>query len=351
MHKREVSMSMPPQGLPSGELLDQLARAVTDNDDLESLVRPLLELLQAVTGLESTYLTTIDLDGRFQHIQFAYNTHGLTIPEGLSVPWGDTLCKRALDEGRAYTDNVAECWGDSDAARQLGLVTYLSVPVRVGDSELYGTLCGASASRVAVSAEAERLLGLFATLISRQIERDRLLQKLRQENTLFSSYALTDPLTGIPNRRALNHELPRSLANAARYGEALYIAFIDLDGFKAINDHYGHDAGDRFLISITSALIKGLRTGDYLARIGGDEFVFVGLGSRTDTAEKDENVLRQRLESLTTGRFDIGYQSIEYPGASVGLIRAGEGDQEIEGLLKRADAAMYAVKRNRRANR
>ncbi|AMD00612.1 MULTISPECIES: sensor domain-containing diguanylate cyclase [Halomonas] len=344
-------MSMPPQGLPSGELLDQLARAVTDNDDLESLVRPLLELLQAVTELESTYLTTIDPDERFQHIQFAYNPHGLTIPEGLSVPWSDTLCKRALDEGRAYTDTVAECWADSGAARQLGLVTYLSAPVRVGDSELYGTLCGASASRVAVTAEAERLLGLFANLIARQIERDRLLQKLRQENSLFSSYALTDPLTGIPNRRALYHELSRSLANAARYGEALYIAFIDLDGFKAINDQYGHDAGDRFLISMTSVLTKGLRTGDYLARTGGDEFVFFGLGSRADTADKDEDVLHHRLESLTTGRFDIGYQSIEYPGASVGLIRAGNGERDIDGLLKRADAAMYVVKRARRSRR
>ncbi|EWG97919.1 hypothetical protein [Halomonas sp. BC04] len=76
---------------------------------------------------------------------------------------------------------------------------------------------------------------------------------------------------------------------------------------------------------------------------------FFGLGSRADTAEKDESVLRQRLVSLTTGRFDIGYQSIEYPGASVGLIRAGSGDRNIDGLLKRADAAMYAVKRNRRS--
>ncbi|RCV91839.1 sensor domain-containing diguanylate cyclase [Billgrantia montanilacus] len=336
------------QSLPSGELLDQLARAVTDNDDLESLVRPLLELLQAVTGLESTYLTTIDPDERFQRILFACNSHELTIPEGLAVPWNDTLCKRALDEGRAYTDDVAGCWGDSDAAKELGLVTYLSVPVRVGDSELYGTLCGASASRVAVSAEAERLLGLFATLIARQIERDRLLQKLRQENTLFSSYAMTDPLTGIPNRRALNNDLPRSLANASRYGEALYVAFIDLDGFKAINDRYGHDAGDRFLISVTSALVKGLRTGDYLARIGGDEFVFFGLGSGTGSTDNDENALRERLERLTTGRFDIGCQSIEYQGASVGLIRAGDGDEDTDMLLKRADGAMYAVKMNRR---
>lgn len=340
-------MPIAQQSLPSDKLLAQLARAVTDNDDLESLVRPLLELLQAVTDLESTYLTTIDPDARFQHILFAHNSHELTIPEGLAVPWGDTLCKRALNEGRAYTDNVAECWGDSDAARELGLVTYLSVPVRVGDSELYGTLCGASAFRVTVSNEAKRLLDLFATLIARQIERDRLLQKLRQENTLFSSYAMTDPLTGIPNRRALNNELPRSLANASRYGEALYIAFIDLDGFKAINDSYGHDAGDRFLISITSALAQGLRTGDYLARVGGDEFVFFGLGSRTDATE-DESALRKRLERLTIGHFDIGFQSIAYQGASVGLIRAGEDEQDCEELLKRADAAMYAVKMNKR---
>src|SRR4249919_3225449 len=106
------------------ELMVQLAEWVPAARTLEELARPLLEMLQAVTWLESTYLTTIDEVGGVQHVLFANNSSQMQIPEGLSVPWGDTLCKRALDEGRAYTDDVAECWRDSGAARELGIQTY-----------------------------------------------------------------------------------------------------------------------------------------------------------------------------------------------------------------------------------
>lgn len=335
--------------LTSGELLDRLARTVTETDDVESLVRPLLELLQAITGLESTYLAAIDPDEQFQHVLYSRNAGEMQIPEGLSVRWGDTLCKRALDEAQTYTDNVADRWGDSDAARELGITTYLSVPVRIGDDELYGTLCGASADRVAVPDEARHLLSLFATLIARQIERDRLLARLRMENLAFSQYAMTDPLTAIPNRRALMEELERTLANSARSGQRVHIGFIDLDGFKAINDHYGHDAGDRFLISLTAALTNGLRGGDFLARIGGDEFVFVGQAGN-QSIEESEEALRQRLTRLGTGSFDIGGRTVNYGGPSVGVVTAGADEQDPEALLKRADKAMYAVKKARRAD-
>ena len=97
----------------------RLSDSLVGAHSLEELVRPLLELLEAVTGLESTYMTAIDEVAGLQHILYARNTRRLQIPEGLSVPWDDTLCKRALDEGRMYTDDVADCWGDSDAARAL----------------------------------------------------------------------------------------------------------------------------------------------------------------------------------------------------------------------------------------
>ena len=71
-------------------------------------------MLEEVTGLESTYLTTIDLEAGTQSILYARNSKTLLIPENLTVPWQDTLCKRALDEGKPYTDDVSACWSDSD---------------------------------------------------------------------------------------------------------------------------------------------------------------------------------------------------------------------------------------------
>lgn len=328
--------------------LDKLVAAVSDSDDLESLVRPLLGLLESVTGMESTYLTTIDLQQNVQHILFARNTQALTIPEGLKVPWGDTLCKRAIDESRPYVDDVAGCWGDSEAARALGITTYLSEPVHVAAGELYGTLCAASGARIQITDDTRRLLQMFSQLIARQLERDRLLARLQDENRMFSQYALSDPLTGIPNRRALIDELGRALANAGRADTAVHVAFVDLDGFKSINDQYGHDAGDRFLIGIAKALMGGMRDGDFVARYGGDEFVVFGAASSA-SHDASRVAIRERLERLTTGQFMIGATTLDYTGASVGVVSSDPHELDCEAVLARADEAMYAIKKARRA--
>ncbi|MDL0433035.1 sensor domain-containing diguanylate cyclase [Marinobacter sp. TBZ242] len=329
------------------EVLNKLAVAVSEDDDLESLVKSLLELLEAVTGLESTYLTHIDAASGVQRVVFARNSSNLSIPEGLTVPWGDTLCKRALDEGQLFTDDVKSRWGDSEAARDLGLTTYISEPVHVGDNELYGTLCGASTRKVPVSDEARRLLSMFSKLIARQLERDQLLATLRREHITLREYALTDPLTGIPNRRAMEAELKRSLANADRAGNVIHLAFIDLDGFKSINDDYGHDAGDRFLIEMAKKISAGLRDGDFIARIGGDEFVVFGSAFSSDH-ESGRKAIRERIEDLSKGAFHLGTAHIDYQGASVGVVTSEPRMVIPEELLALADEAMYSVKKARR---
>lgn len=326
------------------QLLNRLAESVSGANDLESLTRPLLELLETVTGMESTYLTTIDEAHGVQHVLYARNTQHMQIPEGLDVPWGDTLCKRALDEGRAYTDNVADCWGDSEAARALGIQTYLSQPVRNLDGGLYGTLCAASGSRVPVSPDTVKVLGMFARLISHQVERERLVDNLRRSNQELAGHALLDPLTGVANRRALEQELRKRLAQAQREGTTLLVAFIDLDGFKAINDQHGHETGDRFLSQVARRLADGLRSSDLVARYGGDEFVVVA-----PTAVGDD--LRGRLEELIRGRYVSAGVTIDYAGASVGVVESAVGDTDAETLLKRADAQMYEVKKSRKATR
>jgi diguanylate cyclase len=246
------------------QVLDRLIEVVADADDLEAQVRPLLELLQSVTGLESTYLTAVHLERDEQEIVFASNRapERFEIPEGLHVAWGDTLCKRALDEGRPFCDDVAGQWGDSEAARELGVATYLSEPVRIGDGELYGTLCAASGERHEVPEQARRLLRMFAALVARQVERDQLLVRLRAERRAFATAAMTDALTGLPNRRALTEALTRALANAARGAPSVVVAFADLDGFKQVNDRFGHDAGDRFLTQVARRWRDGLRHRD-----------------------------------------------------------------------------------------
>ena len=253
-------------------ILAELSASLQAAKSVEQLTRPLLDMLGTVTGLESTYLTSIDPDADQQHVRYARNVGALQIPEGLSVPWSDTLCKRALDEGRMATSDVAACWPDSDAARQLGIQTYVSAPIRTDDGLLLGTLCGASARQQAVAPQAESILRLFSSVIANFIEREQLVAELRQANMQLMAYALTDPLTGLPNRRALYEELDRLRSRALRDGDSVLVGVVDLDGFKGINDTYGHQQGDVFLQEIARRLAMAVRTSDMVGRLGGDEF-------------------------------------------------------------------------------
>src|ERR1051325_3356646 len=192
---RRRKLSPLPMSYASIDFVSVLADSVTGAQSLEELVRPLLELLQAVTGLESTYLTRIDTTAGGQHVVYARNTLRLQIPEGLEVPWEGTLCKRALEEGRLYTDDVANCWADSEAAMALGIATYTSTPVRIEDGTLYGTLCAASGERKPLADGAEKILYMFSRLIGQQIERERLVHALRQANDSLAVSALTDTTT------------------------------------------------------------------------------------------------------------------------------------------------------------
>src|SRR5690606_17863649 len=163
-------------------LIPQVVRSLESGKSVEELVRRLLLMLEATTDLESTYLTKIDLQQGLQQILFSHNSKSMQIPEGLSVPWEDTLCKRALEEGRLCTDDVASCWGDSQAAKALNIVTYVSTPVRLEDGTLFGTLCAASSERKPISEKGANVLRLFSELIAQSIWRDQLLSQLRAAN-------------------------------------------------------------------------------------------------------------------------------------------------------------------------
>lgn len=331
------------------QLIARLSDSLSHADSLEALVRPLLEMLEAVTGLESTYMTAIDEPAGLQHILYARNSRSLQIPEGLTVAWEDTLCKRARDEGRMYADDVADRWGDLEGARALGIATYASSPIEGPDGRLYGTLCAASDQRMPMAADADRVLRMFSRLIGQQVEREQLVRDLQRANEALARSALTDQATGLPNRRALMDELTRRLARRGREHGALLVAFIDLDGFKAINDRHGHEAGDRLLVLIANALSHAARAGDYCARLGGDEFVVLA-SVPFDEGEPALEALRERLHAATRGRFELGEDiAIDYDGPSIGAILAPADQHDVDAVLALADAAMYAMKRLRKA--
>ena len=153
-------------------LTTELARAVGTSSDAESLARPLLEILHRLTGLDSTYLTEINEAANEQSLLYVENFGDLNMPEGLVVPYSDSLCKRALASGTPMTSNVPGLWPDSEAAKALGLQTYVSVPVTDDENVVIGTLCGASGAVKEQSPEVMNVMNLFARLIADQWKRD-----------------------------------------------------------------------------------------------------------------------------------------------------------------------------------
>lgn len=341
-------------------IFTQLSSSLSTAKTIEQLVRPILDMLGKVTEMESTYLTSIDLDLQTQYVSFANNKGKLQIPEGLTVPWQDTLCRRALESGILATDCVSRLWGDSQAASELGIRSYVSAPIRSSSGDVLGTLCAASTGQHAVSAQVKALCQLFASIVSTFIEREILVEQLQVANAQLASYALVDLLTGLPNRRAMFDELERLFALGRRNHHTILVGVIDLDGFKLINDQFGHQGGDRFLQAMAQRLSTGLRAGDRLGRLGGDEFLFIGPGpvrayalegQATAVQEDPTGVaqrVRQRLFDATTGCFYLGEQSVSYAGASVGVVAVAPDMLGIKEAISLADRQMYAVKNARK---
>lgn len=338
------------------QILSLLSETVPKARTLEQLTRPLLTLLSQVTGMESTYLTTIDTDVGVQRVEFARNVGDMVIPEGLVVPWTDTLCKRALDENRLYSDNVAECWGDSEAAAALGIRTYVSAPIRSQDGRVLGTFCAASSDKVARSPDVEPLLMLLSGLLSYSLEREQLVERLQIANAELARLALTDSLTGLSNRRAILSDAARLFALAQRESKYVLVGVIDLDGFKLINDTYGHLAGDQFLRGIAVQLQNGLRASDIIGRTGGDEFIVIALGTPSEHVDLAMDMqhaaalLQDRLSKATVGQYALGHglDDIRYAGASVGVVAVMPDSMTAEEAIKLADREMYKVKQQRK---
>lgn len=324
-------------------ILARVSQTLATEQSLESLVRQLLEMLELVTNMESTYLTKIDTQAQLQHIVYSRNSGEMNIPENLSVPWGETLCKRAMDDQCFYSDNVPERWSDCDAAKALGITTFLSTPIHLTDGSLYGTLCATSTAQKPLSFNSEHVLQLFASIIARYIEKESLVSQLQEANAALVYHSYTDVLTGLPNRRAVFENLDTLFSLARHLQHSILLAFIDLDDFKRINDCYGHQAGDAFLQQVAQRLKQGISADDQLGRLGGDEFMVATLDQTTHQLAQFTETLRQ----LLVGDYLLGDTLIHYPGASIGAISVDPNLMDPDSALRAADSAMYQDKKFR----
>jgi diguanylate cyclase (GGDEF)-like protein len=156
-----------------------------------------------------------------------------------------------------------------------------------------------------------------------------------------------DRLTGLLNRAATESALQQMLDDAGHDGFRVHVVFVDLDGFKAVNDRLGHAAGDRVLQEAANRMRAVLRDQDVLGRFGGDEFVIV-MAERRATGGDLSARLSSRLREAIAHPISVGGESCQL-GASLGTSTFPDDAHDLPSLLSRADAAMYDAKRARRA--
>jgi diguanylate cyclase (GGDEF)-like protein len=189
------------------------------------------------------------------------------------------------------------------------------------------------------------LLETFARHVATSLERGRLEETLRQVTDLkeqLRHQTLHDSLTGLPNRTLFLDRARQAVEVAARTHAWPAILYLDLDGFKPVNDEYGHDCGDGVLRTIAHRIKGCLRPADTAARLGGDEFAIL-LGGPID--QRDVNRVVDRVRAQFDVPIDIGDGRIATIGASIGVALGTMGINNADSLIRQADIAMYAAKR------
>jgi diguanylate cyclase (GGDEF)-like protein/PAS domain S-box-containing protein len=199
-------------------------------------------------------------------------------------------------------------------------------PDRAGDMRHYEV-------RVIPNRHGDELVGFF-TVIQDVTQREL-------TTRLFEQMALTDPLTGLPNKRLLLDRLERAISQSARRPGDVALLFVDLDGFKAVNDSRGHAAGDAVLNTVAQRLRACARASDTVARYGGDEFVVLLEACRS---QQDAEAVAMKISASLSQPYPLEHGAVEI-SCSIGIASHPRDGEHPDMLLQHADAAMYRAKK------
>lgn len=166
--------------------------------------------------------------------------------------------------------------------------------------------------------------------------------RLHEAAVQLEKYANYDMLTGLPNRRFFFENLERFVTESERDSSKFILLYIDLDGFKFINDTYGHEVGDRVLITVGNRILKTLRKNDFVARLGGDEFAAIihDADDMTVAIHLANKIHEKAQEAIHMGALECRVN------ASIGIAIYPDSSKDSETLIRNADSAMYEIKRN-----
>jgi diguanylate cyclase (GGDEF)-like protein len=344
------------------ESIEALARSLISNRSLLAMLKQQTDELDALKELSINLTSSLDLPDVLDAVVteakrlientrdvniFLYKNHKLSFGAALDAdgtrnrPWakprtngltytvarhGETMIVEDMNNHPLFY-NVPAHWSGS----------IIGIPLKVGDT-VVGVMNLSRSTVGGFSSSELRLLSLLSDQAAVAISNASLHQ-------MISRQAYSDTLTGLPNRRALDERLEEEVASARRNNFSFAVVMMDLDGFKEVNDTYGHAIGDEVLRLVFGQMARGVRTTDFLARYGGDELTLIlsqtELSSAQVVSEKIIEGMKKIKYRLPDGRkLRLGISG----GIALFPIHARSGPD----LLRAADAALYRAKKYRR---
>jgi len=313
------------------------------------LVQQQLELANQITteSLETTQLlqTLVDTipsplfykntDGVYQQCNDAFAEAILGIDK-------TQIINRSLfDLGEYIPHELAEIYHAKDLLlmRNPGKQVY-ETSVKCAD----GSIRIFSFYKASVLDDDNQILGVVGVMLD-VTELKKKKTELKEKNRRLETYSMTDPLTGLYNRRKFNSVFPDSLRASQRHTRLLNFAIIDIDNFKKYNDNYGHVAGDNALVTISNLLqSKLLRADDYIFRLGGEEFGILFYADDEIMASEFVSDIRLAVQELAIPH--KGNDGFRYVTISLGMVTIKRTDSDMLDLYKMADDLLYKVKRS-----
>ena len=318
------------------QILYDLARTIASSLDLNEVLQRVASVVPTKLNVPKFSIMLLNGDGKLEVLKAHPPNVG---SEGLTFAIGEGVCGRAAELRKSWyvadleKDDVFRVRG---GAKERGCL--LSVPMLRGD-ELLGVLNFERPRKTDFGPEEMEFFAAVADQVGLAVQNARL-----HERTVALS--ITDPLTGVPNRRYLFEQLDSEIARAGRFDHPLSMLMIDIDHFKHLNDTAGHAAGDDTLRRVCQLMRQNLRKVDTLARYGGEEFVvLLPQISRAEALEVGEKLRR----SVAEGNLEHGKTQ---PGGkvtiSVGVATLPDDATDQAKLVDCADSALYASKRGGR---
>jgi diguanylate cyclase (GGDEF)-like protein len=324
------------------EVLSEFARTLITDFPIQGILDHLVARIVDVLPVTAVGVTLIT-EGTAPRYVAASDQSALRY-ERLQTEIADGPCIAAFRSGEPVS--VPDLGNDerfpefAAAATTAGLAAVFTFPLRHGEGRLGAldlyrdTPGGLEPHDMHV---AQTLADVAAAYLLNAQARD----EAREASDGYQHSALHDPLTGLPNRALLLERLEHAAQRGRRSHRNAAILFADLDKFKRVNDNHGHQIGDELLVAVAHRLSGLVRPGDTLARVSGDEFVFL---CEDLNSPADVEILGKRIDESFAEPFVLDGIELEVT-ASVGMAFAGPGEDISEGLLGKADVAMYEAKR------